>query len=242
MGAFVITLREAFEASLVIGLVMAFLDKTGQRNRHGGAIWQGTAGALAVSVAVGAVLFAIVGELEGTGEALFEGIAMLVACAVLTWMLFWMRTQARTIGGQLRTQVGQAVAQGGGLALATVAFVAVAREGIETSLFLFVSVGDRGLAETIVGGVLGVVAAVGLGVLLYRGSIRLDLRKFFLVTGLLVLGFAAYLLFGGLHELGEAGAGEILEEGALIAAILFAVGLAWSYVRGMRPQPAAGQA
>src|SRR4051795_10710513 len=123
MGAFVITLREAFEASLVLGLVMAFLNKTGQRERHGTAVWQGTAAAVVLSVIVGAALFAIFGELEGSSEAIFEGTAMLVACVVLTWMLFWMRAQARTIGGQLRAQVGEAVATGGGIALASVAFV-----------------------------------------------------------------------------------------------------------------------
>src|SRR3954451_11853342 len=140
VGAFVIVLREAFEASLVLGLVFAFLNKTGQRDRHGAAVWQGTAWAVLVSVAMGALLFATVGELEGKGEAIYEGSAMLLAAVVLTWMVFWMRKQAKTIGGALRTQVGEAVAHGGGLALAMVAFVAVAREGLETALFLFVSV------------------------------------------------------------------------------------------------------
>jgi high-affinity iron transporter len=240
MGAFVITLREAFEASLVVGLVTAFLNRTGAERRHAATVWQGVAAAVAVSVAVGAMLFVAFGELDGTGEALFEGTAMLVACAVLTWMLFWMRAQARTIGGQLRGQVGDAVRRGGGLALATVAFVAVAREGIETALFLFVSVGDTGLVQTIVGGTLGLVVAIALGVLLYRGSIRLDLGRFFLITGLLVIAFAAYLLFGGLHELGEAGGGETLELLGVVGAVAFALGFGWLYVRGTRtPTPVA---
>lgn len=238
MGAFVIVLREAFEASLVLGLIFAFLSKTGQRAEHGRAVWQGVALAIGVSVAMGALLFVTVGELDGHAEAVYEGTAMLIAAAVLTWMVFWMRRQAKTIGGALRAQVGEAVSSGGGLALASVAFVAVAREGLESALFLFVSAEDDGLTETAVGGALGLALAIGLGIGLYRGSLRLDLRRFFLVTGLLVIGFAAYLLFGGLHELGEAGGGEALEVAGPLAAVVFAGVCAWLYVRGSRPDPA----
>jgi high-affinity iron transporter len=235
VGAFVIVLREAFEASLVIGLVLAFLDKTGRRAEHGAAVWQGTAWAIAASVVAGAVLFATVGELEGRAEAVYEGTAMLLAAVVVTWMVFWMRKQARTIGGTLGSQVGDAVAHGGGVALAGVAFVAVAREGMETALFLFVSVGDDGLVVTAVGAALGLVTAIALGVGLYRGSLRLDLRRFFLVTGLLVIAFAAYLLVGGLHELGEAGGGEALEVAGPVVAVLYALVCGWLYLRGARP-------
>ena len=240
MGAFLIVLREGFEACLVVGLIYAFLTKTGQEKQHGRSVWFGVAAAVVTSVVAGAILFAIFGELDGTGEALFEGIAMLVACGVLTWMVFWMRSQARTIGGHLRQQVGQAIMAGGGIALATVAFVGVAREGLETALFLFVSVRDEGLAETVVGGALGLAAAVALGYAFYRGSLKLDLRRFFLVTGLLVIGLGAYLLHGGLHELGEAGGGEALEVAAPVAALLFAVGFGWMYVRGTPKLPATG--
>src|SRR4051794_4898087 len=124
VGAFVIVLREAFEAALVIGLVLAFLNKTGQRERHAGAVWQGTAWAVVLSVAMGALLFVTVGEVEGTAEQLYEGTAMLLAALVLTWMVFWMRRQAKSIGGELRARVGQAVATRGRPPLPTPAFVA----------------------------------------------------------------------------------------------------------------------
>ena len=231
MGAFVVVLREAFEASLIVGLILAFLAKTNADPGHARSVWLGVAVAVAVSIAVGAVLFAIFGELEGTGEAVFEGVAMLVACAVLTWMVFWMRRQARTIGGELRRQVGQAVLAGSGTALATVAFVGVAREGLETALFLFVSVGDDGVLETVVGGALGLALAIGLGVAFYKGSVRLDLRRFFQITGVLVIALAAYLLYGGLHELGEAGAGEAVEQAGLVLALIFVAGFGWLYLR-----------
>jgi high-affinity iron transporter len=240
MGAFVIVLREAFEACLVLGLVFAFLDRTGQRERHGAAIWQGAAAACVLSVMIGAVLFLTIGEVEGTAEQIYEGTAMLVAALVLTWMVFWMRRQARTIGGELRAQVGQAVAEGGGLALATVAFVAVVREGIESALFLFVSVGDEGLAATVIGGSLGLAVAAALGIGLYRGALKLDLRRFFLVTGVLVIAFAAYLLVGALHEFGEAGGGEALEVAGPIVALVFALVCGWLYVRQPRSAVPAG--
>jgi high-affinity iron transporter len=239
VGAFVIVLREAFEASLVLGIVFGLLDKTGQRERHGRAVWLGTLWAVLLSVGIGAVLFVTVGELDGTAEQVYEGTAMLIAAGVVTWMVFWMRKQARTIGGALRAQVGDAVAHGGGIALATVAFVAVAREGMETALFLFASAGDDGLLITVVGGALGLLAAIALGLAVYRGALKLDLRRFFLITGLLVIAFAAYLLAGGLHELGEAGAGEAFEEAGPIVAIIFALVCAWLYVRPPRTRATA---
>jgi high-affinity iron transporter len=241
VGAFVIVLREAFEACLVLGIVFAFLDKSGQRERHGRTVWQGVFWAVLLSIGMGALLFVTVGELEGSAEAIYEGTAMLLAAVVVTWMVFWMRKQARTIGGALRTQVGQAVASGGGAALAAVAFVAVGREGLETSLFLFVSVGDDGVLPTVVGGTLGLLVAIALGIGLYRGSLKMDLRRFFLVTGLLVIAFAAYLFVGGLHELGEAGGGEVLEVAGPVAGVLFALVCGWLYLRGARPRPLSQQ-
>src|SRR3954462_1956418 len=194
MGAFVIVLREGFEAALMIGLILAFLNKTGQRERHGRSVWLGVVAALCSSVVIGAILFAAVGELEGSAEMLYEGTAMLFAASVVTWMVFWMRKQARSLGGHLRSQVSSAIVAGGGFALASVAFIGVAREGLESALFLFASVGDDGVATTVIGGSLGALAAVTLGYLFYRGTIRMDLRRFFMVTGVLVIGFAAYLI------------------------------------------------
>jgi high-affinity iron transporter len=239
MGAFVVVLREAFEACLVLSLIFAFLTRTGQRERHARTIWAGVAAAVGVSVLAGAILFAALGEVEGKGQQIFEGVAMLVACVVLTWMVFWMRKQARSIGGHLREQVGDAVAAGGGAALAAVAFVGVAREGLETALFLFVSVGDEGVLETLIGGVLGLAAAIGAGMAFYRGSLKLDLRRFFQVTGLLIVALGAYLLWGGTHELAEAGAGEALEVIGAVAGVAFAVGFGWLYLRKPRERAAA---
>jgi high-affinity iron transporter len=237
MGAFVIVLREGFEATLMIGLILGILNKTGQRDRHMRAVWTGVAAALVASVVIGAVLFAAIGELDGRAEQLYEGTGMLLAACVVTWMVFWMRKQARTLGGHLRSQVSSALVAGGGFALASVAFIGVAREGVESALFLFASVGDSGVVETIIAGTLGALAAATLGVLFYRGTIRMDLRRFFMVTGVLVIGFAAYLIAGGFHELGEAGGGEAVELAGPILALLYGVGIATFYLRSNPPAP-----
>ena len=239
MGAFLITLRETFEASLIIGLMLAFLKKTGALETHGRAVWQGTAVAVLVSAIAATILFATLGGLEGTAEILFEAVAMLTAAAVLTWMVFWMRRQARTMGSDLRNEVTTAIAGGGTLALATVAFVAVVREGFETALFLFVSVGESGAAATIIGGVLGCIVAIALGVGFYRGSLKLDLRRFFLVTGLLVLVLAAYLLYGGLAELAELIDVSVVEALVPVLTITFLGGVGWAFLRKTATVPSA---
>src|SRR3954447_25245629 len=236
MGSFVIVLREGFEATLMVGLILGVLNKTGQR-QHVRAVWWGVLAAVVTSIIIGTILFAAVGELEGRAEMLYEGTAMLLAASLVTWMVFWMRKQARTLGGHLRSQVSTALVAGGGLALASVAFIGVTREGLESALFLFASVGDSGVVQTVVAGTLGASAAVALGVLFYKGSIRMDLRRFFMVTGVLVIGFAAYLIAGGLHELGEAGGGEAFELAGPILAVLYGIGLATFYLRSNPPKP-----
>ena len=230
MGTFVITLREGFEATLIVGLILAYLVKTGQREQAT-AVWWGVGAAVVTSLAIGATLFLSVGELEGTSEMVYEGSAMILAAAVVTWMAFWMRRQAATIGANLREQVSESLKAGGAFGLASVAFIGVAREGLETALFLFASTEDSGPVIAVAGGILGLAAAVGLGVAFYRGALRLDLRKFFTVTSLLVIAFAAYLIFGGLHEFGEAAESEFLEIAAPVAAVLYGCSLAWVYLR-----------
>ncbi len=234
MGSFVITLREGFEAALIVSLILAYLAKTDNLREHSRTVWLGVALAIAASIGIGAVLFGTVGELEGNAEALYEGSAMIFAACVVTWMVFWMRRQAATIGRHLRDQVSASLRAGGGLALATVAFIGVAREGLETALFLFASTQDSGAVVTVVAAALGLAAAVALGVLFYRGAIRLDLKRFFTITSFLVIGLAAYLLFGGLHEFGEAAESEALEMAAPLAALLYGGGFAALYVRDSR--------
>jgi len=219
MGAGVVVLREGFEASLVVGIVLAFLDRTGRRDGFG-VVWGGVAAALVLSLAVGAALFAVGAELEGSSEAIFEGVVMLVAAGLLTWMIFWMRSRARTLRREIEGRTQAALDAGSAVGLALVVFIGVAREGVETALFLFSAVEGSSPVVSLVASLLGGAAAVGLGYLFYRGSHRLNLRTFFTVTSVLLLLFAGYLLASGLHELAEAGVfpeSEALVVGAFVA-------------------------
>src|SRR6266568_7396044 len=204
MGAGLVILREGFEASLVVGIVLAFLDRTGRRDAFR-PVWIGALAAAVLSAGVAALLFAIGAELQGRSEAIFEGAAMLLAAALLTWMIFWMRRQARTVRRELESQVEHALAAGSAFALALVAFVGVLREGVETALFLFGTVSGTNALVSTLSATVGLTGAVMLGYLFYRGASRLDLRRFFTFTSTLLLVFAGWLLARGLHELAEAG-------------------------------------
>jgi len=203
LGAALLTTREGLEASLIVGIVLGYLAKTGNRDRFR-VIWVGTAAAIAMSVLLGAALFFTVGELEGRGEQVFEGVAMLSAVAVLTWMIFWMRKQAMNIKKELEAKVAGAIAAGSAVGLASVVFFAVLREGWETALFLFAISESSTPVSTSVGAAAGLVVSVSLGVALYMGSRRLNLRQFFTGTGVLLIVFAAGLLAHGIHEFQEA--------------------------------------
>jgi high-affinity iron transporter len=231
-------LREGFEVSLIVGIVLAFLDRTNRRDGFG-AVWVGAFLALALSAAIAIALFAVGAELEGTAEAVWEGSAMLAAAALLTWMIFWMRRQARTIKGDLEGKVQSALAGGSAFALGAVAFVGVLREGVETSFLLFGAIEGSKTVVAAISGLVGLTIAIALGYAFYKGSSRLDLRKFFTITSALLLLFAGWLLASGLHELAEGGV--IPEsEGLLIAAFAALAGpTLWFYFRGQpRPKPA----
>ena len=204
MGAALLTTREGLEASLIVGIVLAYLAKTDNR-RYFSTIWLGTAAAVAVSIVTGAALFFTVGALEGRAEQIFEGAAMFSAVAVLTWMIFWMRKQAVNIKRELEQRIEGAIAAGSAVGLASVVFFAVLREGWETALFLFAISESSSPLTTTIGAIAGLVVAVALGVALYTGSRRLNLRQFFTVTGVLLIVFAAGLLAHGIHEFQEAG-------------------------------------
>src|SRR5918992_117819 len=204
MGAALVTTREGLEASLIVGIVLAYLAKTENRS-YFRVIWAGTAAAVALSIMTGAALFFTVGALEGRSEQIFEGVAMLSAVAVLTWMIFWMRKQAVNIKRELEAKLEGAIAAGSAVGLASVVFFAVLREGWETALFLFAISETSSPLATTVGAIVGLVVAISLGVALYMGSRKLNLRQFFTVTGLLLIVFAAGLLAHGIHEFQEAG-------------------------------------
>jgi high-affinity iron transporter len=205
LSSFLITLREGLEAALIIGIVLAYLSRT-DNSRGYKHVWIGTGIGIAVSLLVGGIIYLTARGLSGRAEEIFEGSVMFLAVAVLTWMIFWMRKQAVNIRGHLYSQVKTAMDSGSWLSLIVLAFLAVGREGIETALFLF---GATQLAESPAyaagGGLLGLVVAVVIGYVLFKGTVKLNLRMFFDVTGLLLVLFAAGLLAHGIHEFHEAG-------------------------------------
>jgi high-affinity iron transporter len=220
----------------VVGIVLAFLNRTGRRDKFW-AVWAGTSLAIAISVAVAALLFVVGAELEGRSEKLFEGATMLLAACLLTWMIFWMRRQARTIKRELELHVAEALAKGSVLGLALVAFVGVLREGVEAALLLFGATENSTGATSTISGLVGLALALMLGYLFYRGTERLDLRRFFTITSVLLLLFAGWLLAGGLHELAEAGLlpdNEALLVGAFLA---LAVPTVLAFLRRPKAKP-----
>jgi high-affinity iron transporter len=204
LGAFLLTLREGFEATLLVAIVLAYVSKIGYRD---GAVkvWYGVIAAVVVSVAVAGILFATASELEGVAEQVFEGVAMLLAVIFLTYMILWMSRQSSGVARDIREGVDAAVKKGSSLALAALVFTMVLREGIETALFMFgVTQASTPLAVG-TGAVAGLAAAAVLGYVVYAGGKRINLSAFFKVTGLLLLVVAAGLLARGVGEFQEAG-------------------------------------
>lgn len=199
-------LREGVEAALIVSIILAYLAKTGNQ-RHFGRIWLGAGAAVVVSVVIGLVLFNTIGGLQEPAEQIFEGFAMVIAAGVVTWMLFWMRRTSANIKGELQAGVDRALVEGGIFGLALLAFTAVIREGIETALFLMGQATAAGTeaSSTLVGAIIGLLVAIGIGYALYRGAKVVNLRTFFNWTGIALIFIAAGLLAHGIHEFIEAG-------------------------------------
>jgi high-affinity iron transporter len=201
--SFLIALREGFEAALVVAIVLAFVKR--QAPEHTRAVWAGTLGALGVAVAVGIILQVTIDGLEGTARLRAFAAICLAAAALLTWMIFWMRKHSRALKGELEAKAGEALVAGSAFTLAMVAFAAVLREGLETALFLL-SVGTAAdSVDLVVGTLLGLAVATVLGVLIYQGSHRMNMRAFFKITGALIILFAAGLMAKAVFFLQQTG-------------------------------------
>ncbi len=204
LANYLIGLREGLEAALVVALLLAYLTVTGTPRRRRD-VWLGVGLAVAASLAVGAALTFTARSMSFRAQETFAGVMSIVAVGFVTWMIFWMRRTARGLKGELHAKVDSALAMGG-WALALTAFVAVAREGLETALFVWTAVRATGSdAAPLVGAVLGLATAAVLGCLFYKGSVRLNLGRFFTVTGAALVVVAAGVLAYGAHELQEAG-------------------------------------
>jgi len=202
-------LREGVEAALIVSMILAYLGRTGNV-RTFGRIWAGVAVAAALSLGVGLTLWLTIGGLKEPAEQIFEGLTLLLAATVVTWMLFWMRRTSANIRGELEAGVDRALTDGRIWALSLLAFTAVIREGIETSLFLLGQTtaaveAQAGALPTLLGALLGLLAAIVIGYGLYRGARVINLRTFFRWTGAALIFVAAGLLSLAVHEFVEVG-------------------------------------
>jgi high-affinity iron transporter len=205
LASFVIGLREGLEATLVVTILVAFLVKS-QRRRHLRLVWLGVSTAVALSVGLTVLLVSVEDSLDTHAQQeLFDAIASLVAVVFVTWMIFWMRRAARGIKGELQSKLDEAIKLGP-VAVVAVAFIAVAREGVETGVLAFAALrGSTGTSDALIGILLGLAAAVVVGWLLYFGAVRINLGTFFTWTGVLLIFVAAGILRYSIHDFQEAG-------------------------------------
>ncbi|WP_406860595.1 iron uptake transporter permease EfeU [Streptomyces sp. HUAS MG47] len=203
-GNYLIGLREGLEASLVVCILIAYLVKTGRREALR-PIWTGIGVAVGVALAFGAGLEFGSQELTFEAQEALGGTLSILAVGLVTWMVFWMRRTARHLRAELHGKLDAALRTGTGALVAT-AFLAVGREGLETALFVWASVraSSDGSHAPLTGVLLGLLTAVLLGWLFYRGALKINLAKFFTWTGGLLVVVAAGVLAYGVHDLQEA--------------------------------------
>jgi len=203
LAQFIITLREGMEAALVIAIVAAYLRKI-KRNDLGKYLWLGSGLAVLASVVLSVIFWTFYGYAESYAGLWFEAIAMFTAATVLTYMIFWMAKNARKVKGELQEKVDVAISSGQLLGISSVAFTSVLREGVETILFLSAAAA-LSFVDTVIGATLGLFGAIIVAILLIRGTVRLNWRRFFLYTSLLLLLFASGITMHGAQALQELG-------------------------------------
>lgn len=202
--SFLIGLREGLEAGLIVSILVATLVRFDRKGRLP-QVWTGVAAAVAVSLSFGAVLTFTAANLSGHAQEAFGGILSLIAVGFVTAMVFWMRRSARSLSAEIRSKVEASLALGAG-ALVLTSFLAVAREGLETSLFLWTNVRTAGESTgPLIGAAVGLVLAAGLCWGLYRRALKMNLTRFFTITGAGLIVIAAGVLGYGLRDLQESG-------------------------------------
>jgi high-affinity iron transporter len=205
LPTFVIGLREGLEAALIVGIIAAFLAQQGRRDALR-QVWLGVAVAVVICIGIAVALQAISSDLPQRGQEGLETVVGVLAVGMVTYMIIFMRRNARHLKGELEGAAASALASGSARALVAMAFLAVLREGFETAVFLLATFDASGDATTSwLGAVIGILLAAAVGYGIYRGGVRLNLARFFLITGLVLVVIAAGLVMTAFHTANEAG-------------------------------------
>jgi high-affinity iron transporter len=204
LAGLLIGLREGLEAALIVGILIAYLVKIDLRSRIK-AVWTGVSSAIVFSIVIGIGVAVTSDSLSEFAEKFFAGTMSFIAVGFVTGMIFWMRAASKGLAKNLRKQVDGALITGGAFGLTALSFAAVAREGVETAIFLWASAQSSGSRPTLIGGFIGIAISIVLGYLIYLGAVKLNLSVFFRITGLLLIVVAAGVLAYGIHEYQELG-------------------------------------
>lgn len=202
IASLLITFREGVEAALIVGIIITYLSRINQSRYIKTSIY-GVITALLASGLTAWFFEKVLGGFKGRSEELFEGIVMLIAVCVLTYMVIWMHHQARYIAGSVRHKIDTYISGRQIYGLAFLSFIAVYREGVETVLF-FAALRSAEVDTSLLGGVLGIILAVLFTLAFFKTAKRFSLRRFFQITGILLVLIAAGLFAHGIHELQEA--------------------------------------
>lgn len=201
ISSFIITFREVLEAALIVGIILVFLVRTGQ-TRYNNVVYIGVISGIVASIIVALVFTSLAGGFTGRAEEIFEGITMLAGALLLTTMILWMMKQkhiARELEHRVSTELNEAHKFG----LFSLVFIAVLREGVETVIFLSAA-SLVSTNNTVIGALAGITTAIFLGYAIFVGSMKINIKRFFTITSILLILFAAGLVAHGVHELQEA--------------------------------------
>lgn len=204
LATLVIGLREGLEAALIVGIIAAFLKQNGRSDALR-KMWVGVVVAVVLCLAVGLVLQSVNSSLPQRQQEMLECVVAAIAVVMVSYMVLWMRAHSRSLKADLQKTAGGALASGSATALVAMAFLAVFREGFETAVFLLAAFQSAvSPAQAVAGAVLGVVIAIGLGYLVYRGGVKLNLSRFFRITGVVLVLVAGGLVMSTLRAAYEA--------------------------------------
>lgn len=245
LPTFIIGLREGLEASLIVGIISAFLIQRGERKALR-PMWYGVALAVGLCFAVAVILEVVNDSLPHKQQEGLETILALLAVGGVTYMVVWMKRHSRELKGTLEASAQEALILGSSWALVGMAFFAVLREGLETAVFLLAVFGSsKDPAATGTGAALGIIVAVGLGFAIYKGGVRINLSRFFRFTGFVLVLVAAGLLASAVHTGHEAGWIDVMQAQAFDLRWLVAPGSVRAALLtgmlGLQPVPTVGE-